>query len=80
MSMELSECNNHYLTNLLDSLPSENKKVVFLGDFNVDLLKYDYGSNVSDFLDTMYSNSFVPNVASPTSITAKSKTHIGHVY
>ena len=40
-SMELSEFNNHYLSNLLDNLSEENKTVVLLGDFNADLLKYD---------------------------------------
>ena len=51
--MELSEFNNNYLTNLLDTLSSENKTVVLLGDFNADLLKYDQNSNISDFLDSM---------------------------
>ena len=60
--MELSEFNNHYLANF--SLSNENKKVVLLGDFNADFLKYDNDSNISDFLDAMYSNSFLPNIAS----------------
>ena len=48
--MELSEFNNNYLKNFLGSLLRENKKVVLLGDFNVDLRKYEDDSNVSDFL------------------------------
>ena len=39
-SKELSEFNNHYLTNLLDSSSNENKKVVLVGDFHANLLKY----------------------------------------
>ena len=35
--MELSEFDNHYLTNLLDNLSAENKTVL-LGDINADLL------------------------------------------
>ena len=38
-SMELSEFNKDYLTNLLDILSSENKTLVQLGDFNADYLK-----------------------------------------
>ena len=38
-SMELSEFNSHYLTNLLDTLSSESKTLFLLGGFNVDLLK-----------------------------------------
>ena len=50
-SMGLSEFNSNYLTNLLDTLSSENKTVVLLGNFNVDLLKYDQNSNTSDLID-----------------------------
>ena len=37
--MELSEFNSDYLTNLLEKLSLENKTLVLLGDFDVDLLK-----------------------------------------
>ena len=46
-SKELSEFNNHYLTNLLDSSSNENKKVVLVGDFHANLLKYDNDRNIS---------------------------------
>ena len=45
-SMELSEFNSRCFLNLLDSLSDENKTVVFLGDFNPDLLKYDKDCNI----------------------------------
>ena len=54
--MELSVFNSDYRTNLLENVSSENKTVVYLlGDFNADILKYDQNSNISDFLDLMYS-------------------------
>ena len=68
-SMELSEFNNHYLSNLLDKLSGENKTVVLLGDFNADLLKYDKDCNVSDFLNTMYSNLPLSHIASSLHVT-----------
>ena len=58
--MELSEFNKDYLTNLLETLSSENKAVVLLGDFNADLLKYDQNSNISDFLDLMCLSLLLP--------------------
>ena len=61
--MELSEFNNHYLSNLLDNLSEENKTVVLMGDFNADLLKYNQDCNVSDLLETMYSNLSLPHMA-----------------
>ena len=70
-SMELLEFNNDYLANLLDTLSSENKTVVLLGDFNA---KYDQNSNISDFLDLMYSSLLLPHIFSPTRTTSAS-TH-----
>ena len=69
-SMKLSEFNNNYLTNLLDTLSLENKTVVLLGDFNADLLKYDQISNISNFLDLMYSSLLLPHIFSPTHTTS----------
>ena len=78
--MELSEFNNNYLTNLLDTLSSENKTVVLLGDFNADLLKYDQNSNISDFLDLMYSSLLFSHFFSPTRTTSSSATLIDNIF
>ena len=78
--MELPGFNNHYLSNLLDNLSDEDKTVVLLGDFNADLLKYDKDFNVSDFIDTMYSNLLLPHIASPTSVTTNSQTLIDNTF
>ena len=39
--MDLDEFNDNYLNTLLDKISKENKSVFLLGDFNVNLLKYD---------------------------------------
>ena len=80
LSMELSEFNNYYLSNLLDNLSGENKTVVLLGDFNADLLKYEKDCNFSDFLDTMYSNLLLPHIAIPTRVTLNSETLIDNIF
>ena len=53
--MQQSEFNDEYLKPLSEKLISENKEVVLIGDFNIDLLKGDSNKNVSDFL-----TSFIP--------------------
>ena len=63
-SMELGEFNSHYLTNLLDNLSLENKTLVLLGDFNANLLKYDIDTDISNFLDLMYTSFLLPHIAS----------------
>ena len=79
-SMELSEFNSNYLTNLLDALSLENKTVVLLRDFNADLLKYDQNSNISDFLDLMYSSLLLPHIFSSTHTIASSATLMDNIF
>ena len=38
-AMDLNEFNDYYLNELLHKLSSENKSVILLGEFNVDLMK-----------------------------------------
>ena len=54
--------------------------MVLLGDFNADLLKYDKDCNVSDFLDTVYSNLLLPHIASPTCVTLNSETLLDNIF
>ena len=76
--MGIPDFNKYYLSNLIEELSLENKRIVVLGD--VDLLKYDSNYDVSDFLDTMHSNFLLPHIASPTRITAKSSTLIDNIF
>ena len=54
--------------------------MVLLGDFNADLLKYDKDCNVSDLLDTMYSNLLLLLIASTTRVTLNSETLIDNIF
>ena len=78
--MELPECNNHFLSVLLEKIFKEKKMVVLLGDFNADLLKYDYDEEVADFLDAGNSKLLLPNVSSPAQIMSTSTTLIDNVF
>ena len=50
--MEGNEFNSLFLNTLGENLLSEkNKEIVLLGDFNIDLLKYEKDHNAADFLD-----------------------------
>ena len=48
--MDLNEFNDYYLNELLHKLSSENKSVILLGDFNVDLMKYGNHHSTINFL------------------------------
>ena len=57
-SMELSEFNNQILPIFLKNSHMNNIPIILLEDFNVNTLNYHVDSNVSDFLEEMYCNSF----------------------
>ena len=37
-----------------------------MGDFNIDLLKYEQHKDISTFSDFMYLNALIPHITSPT--------------
>ena len=51
-----------------------------MGDFNLDLLKYDSHFNTDNFLNIMLSNHFQPHIVQPTRITDHSSTLIDNVF
>ena len=44
----------------LEKLSYENKDIILMGDFNIDILKYDTNNNSAAFLDMMYGNFLLP--------------------
>ena len=79
--MEVSKFNNDLFTYLCKKLLHEkNKDIVLMGDFNVDLLKYEVDANTAVFLDKIYSTSLIPQITSSTRITSRSKTFIDNIF
>ena len=72
-NMDLNDFNNGYLNLLLAKLSKEKKTVFMLGDYNVDLSKYEQHSLTNEFLDSLASSMFLPNIQ-PTRVTSNSKT------
>ena len=54
--MDFNEFNCYYLNPLLEKLAKEQKTVFLLGDFNVDILKYEQHKATNKFLDSLSSN------------------------
>ena len=78
--MSLEEFNENYLNVLLEKISKEDKSFFLLGDFNVDLLKYDKHNSTNEFLDSLSSNFFLPNIVLPTRINGNSKTLIDNIF
>ena len=65
---------NHLLP-LLEKLSHENRQIWIMRDFNINLLNYDNKNN-ANFLDTMFSYSYLLFANTPTRVTGHSKTLI----
>ena len=51
-----------------------------MGNFNIDILKYDTNNDSAAFLDMMYENFFLPYISSPTRVTPRSQTLIDNIF
>ena len=78
--MNLNEFNDNDLNALLQKNSKEKKNVFLLGDFNVDLLKYDKHAGTNDFIDSLSSYMYLPYILLPTRVTSHSQTIIDNIF
>ena len=57
----------------LNKIRSEKKIFILCGDFNFDILKFEFDSDINDFVDLMFENAFQPCILKPTRFTDYSK-------
>jgi hypothetical protein len=50
-----------------------------MGDFNIDLLKYNSHEKTNNYVDNLFSNGFLPIITKPTRVTTSSATLIYHI-
>jgi len=58
----------------------ENKTLYLMGDFNIDLLKYDINDKTTSYVDNIFSQGLIPLITKPTRLTHHSATIIDHLY
>ena len=72
-----------FLDNLLlphlEKLSHENKQILVTRDFNITLLNHD-DKNTANFLNTMFSYSYLPFIKTPTRVTGHSKILIDNTF
>ena len=80
--MDVDEFNTQYLPKILSRISKEikQKDFVLMGDFNIDLINYTTDTKVAEFLDKMYSSSFLPQITHPTRISKTSQTLIDNIF
>ena len=77
--MDVNDFNKN-LNPLLDKLSRESKQVFLIGDFNINLLKYNEHQPTNEFLVSLVSNSFLPYIIQPTRLTSDSKILIDNIF
>ena len=63
---KVNDFTKNHLLSLLDQLCNENKDIMIIGDFNINLINYNDDKNTVTFLNTMFSQSFLPYIKTPT--------------
>ena len=78
--MSVNTFTAEFLSPFLQLVSKENKSIVLLGDFNINLLNFDNSTEVGTFIDTLESYSLLPQVTLPTRITETSQTLIDNIF
>ena len=68
------------ILNIFDVSKRHKKVCYWSGDFNIDCFKADKHRPTADFLEIMYSHSFIPLITRPTRITSSSATLIDNIF
>ena len=64
----------------LEKVSNEKRKLIIMGDINIDLIKYESHQPTSEYMDMLYSNLCFPVITQPTRITDYTRTLIDHMY
>ena len=64
----------------LHNITKSKKKCILLGDFNIDLIKYETQSSVSVFYDQISAHGFRPLILQPSRISSNSATLIDNIF
>ena len=68
-----------YLSKILDKANKEKKRLILLGDFNINLLEYDASFDVQQFIDTLYSHCVFPTISLSTRVTLETEMLIDNI-
>ena len=71
---------NNLLTEKLQTISLENKPIIHMGDYNIDLLKNDTHSPTNDFIDLNIHHTLLPAVTRPTRVTPTTATIIDNIF
>ena len=78
--LHIGEFNSNYISPILHKLSKESSKEIFLlGEFNIDLLKYESSELTNRFFDTLFSNFLSPQIILSIRFSSSS-TLVGNIF
>jgi len=74
------EAFQEYLNSTIEWIHRENKYCMIMGDFNLDLLKFEHHPATDHFMHTLGTSFFHPHILQPTRITDHSAILIDNIF
>ena len=71
---------NDIISPVLQQISTENKTIILLGDFNIDLIQCSTDIKTSEFFNLVSSYNPLPYITLPTRITNRSQTLIDNIF
>ena len=78
-SSDITNFNNH-ISSILQKVQKENKSLIIMGDFNINLVNYDSHPETNDFINLMVSHYLLHHILHPTRVTDHSATIIDNIF
>lgn len=72
--------NDGCITSLLSKLKTENKATIVAGEFNLNMINYTQVRGAHQFLKTLLSDNFIPQITLPKRVTKNSVTLIDNIF
>lgn len=68
------------MSQIYTKLSKENKKILLVGDFNMDCLKCKINKNIEEFYQNFFEKGMVPVINKPTRVNLRSCTAIDNIF
>ena len=72
--------NNDFMKKFLNKICHENKRILIVEGFNLNLIKYRQIAGSYQFLGVLITNNFIPQITLPMQINQKSATFINNQF
>ena len=73
--MDIDDFNVNFFEPIMEKMSNENKEVIIMGDFNIDLMKTEDDNHINEFYNIIRTIFFVPRNSSHQNYINLKNTH-----